>query len=346
MGCCFSHEDGKSLIGAADSDAAVSKPESAVATKQIRASSKPARCSEAEVTLTLCPAEAPAAAPAAQPAAAPAASPAAPDIASMNLHSAPAPAADVLASYKPSEAALLAQLSRAVESGDASAVTAAIAGGADPDNVGAGSPPPLVIAALRGQAGVLTALLDGGADIDAADPHGGTALIAAAFGGHTAIVALLCKRGADPLRQTKDGGHALAASALKGDAASLKVLLERPDAATTVNLLDGRKASPIMLAAQSGHTSVVSMLVEAGGDPDLTDANSRSALDYAKDGIKVRRKRGELSEQAAGVLLARFSLVLQVSFAPDPFASLQVPPNRSLARSSPALPVKTSSESF
>ena len=53
------------------------------------------------------------------------------------------------------------------------------------------------------------------------------------------------------------------------------------------------------------------MLVEAGGDPDLVDARSKSALDYAAEGLKVRKRKGEIDEATAGMLMSRFQLVLQ-----------------------------------
>ena len=224
-------------------------------------------------------------------------------------------------------AELHSELLRAVEAGDAAGTAAALAHGADLNAAspspadgapagggGAAAPPPmppLVLAAFRGHSAVVETLLDHGAEVNQADAHGGTALIAAAFAGHAAVVELLCTRGADGERQTKDGGHALAAAALRGDSACLRVLLAQPYAEATVNLLDGRKASPIMLAAQSGHIGVVKMLVEAGGDPDLVDASSKTAMDYARDGARVRRRRGELDEAMADAMLARMQRELQ-----------------------------------
>lgn len=54
------------------------------------------------------------------------------------------------------------------------------------------------------------------------------------------------------------------------------------DAGADANAVDGEDRTPLMLAAKSGFEHVVRLLLEAGANPTLIDANHEDALDYCK----------------------------------------------------------------
>ena len=90
------------------------------------------------------------------------------------------------------------QLIDAVNRGDAAAVEAALAAGADPNAIGANGFTALCMAAHDGDLDVARLLLDGGANVNAARPESGyTALHFAAERGHVGVARLLLDRGAD-----------------------------------------------------------------------------------------------------------------------------------------------------
>jgi hypothetical protein len=84
----------------------------------------------------------------------------------------------------------------AVRKGDAAAVRALVAAGADARASTASGWTPLMEAAARGRDDIARALLEAGADVDARDRVLGTALDVATQSGHPEIVRLLRGRGA------------------------------------------------------------------------------------------------------------------------------------------------------
>lgn len=58
----------------------------------------------------------------------------------------------------------------------------------------------------------------------------------------------------------------------------VKVLLQHK---ADVNAVTSGRATPLIFAARSGDSDVVHMLLEAGADPNVRDADGKTALDYA-----------------------------------------------------------------
>lgn len=101
-------------------------------------------------------------------------------------------------------------LTRAVRDGDAAAVRALCARGADPDQPSGGNGwSPLMHAVHKNQTGTAVALLDAGAHVDRAAPGGMTPLMMTAGYGNREMVALLLARGANPRVKDEDGATAL-----------------------------------------------------------------------------------------------------------------------------------------
>ncbi|MGB7739773.1 MAG: ankyrin repeat domain-containing protein [Steroidobacteraceae bacterium] len=125
----------------------------------------------------------------------------------------------------------------------------------------------LFVAAEGGDLGRVQAALAAGARIDIAAKGGWEALMYAVNRGDPAIVQLLIQRGANPnRREDMLGSRCLdpcAANGCRGWAAT-----------------DGR--TPLMTAAVWGYTEIVRVLLEAGADPLLHDAEGKTARDWAK----------------------------------------------------------------
>jgi hypothetical protein len=107
----------------------------------------------------------------------------------------------------PSSRALLHASAR----GDGPAVSALLAGGADPDARDDEGRPALLLAAASGQPGAraVRALLQGGADPEASTPSGWTALHAAAGAGDRDAARALLDAGVDPDRRSRSRGTPL-----------------------------------------------------------------------------------------------------------------------------------------
>jgi ankyrin repeat protein len=100
-------------------------------------------------------------------------------------------------------------LFRAAAMGDAKAIEAALAGGADPDCKSGAGTTALMVAATNGKAPAVKPLLEKGAKIDAQDKTGATALMFAAMLGKDDVVSALLDKGADRGLKTKSGRTAL-----------------------------------------------------------------------------------------------------------------------------------------
>jgi len=163
---------------------------------------------------------------------------------------------------------------------------------------------PLMYAARQGSLEAARALADSGADLNAKDPDGTTALVFAIINAHFDVAAMLLDKGADPNVADDTGMAALYAAV---DMHTLGKMLSRPspklvdsiDAADLVKLLLDHKADPnarllkpmlgrhhnsgdatmgegttaLMRAAKTNDLPVMKMLLAAGADPFLTQAD-------------------------------------------------------------------------
>jgi ankyrin repeat protein len=64
-------------------------------------------------------------------------------------------------------------------------------------------------------------------------------------------------------------GHQLCEAALVGDAAKVGTLLSTQGAQSFINYQDAHGSTPILFAAQNGHSSVTEMLIQARCNMDL-----------------------------------------------------------------------------
>lgn len=186
--------------------------------------------------------------------------------------------------------------------------------GADPNASNRNGVMPLYLAALNGSEKVVRQLLDAGADANATLPSGETALMTAARSGKPAVLELLLERGArvdtyDPLyRQT-----ALMIAAREGHAGAVEVLTRYGAEVNRRTRIDApivhvppckgtgcgsegvginRSGVPdrgeryeqkggftaLLYAARQGHTDAARVLLDAGADIELTEANAIGPL--------------------------------------------------------------------
>ena len=112
----------------------------------------------------------------------------------------------------------------------------------------------------KGDAQAVAALLDRGADPNSTDPTGSTLLMIAARQGHDAVVKLLIDRKADLARRSPAGDSALMLASLKGHLGSVKLLVDRGAP------LSHSGWAPLLYAAFEGHAEVIRFLLDRGAD--------------------------------------------------------------------------------
>jgi ankyrin repeat protein len=161
-----------------------------------------------------------------------------------------------------------------------------------PDGTRLPCPPPsarevvsdaLYIACRNGKEDTVRVLLRHGPDLSFRAFAGGTLLHWAYFSGSRAVIEALLRAGADPtlrddvLRCTpRTFGICWPASV----GWVSKVRQRLADDPTLVNIMEAGRA-PLHLAAKDGHLGVVKLLIEAGADVNLRDAEGKTALDLA-----------------------------------------------------------------
>ena len=170
------------------------------------------------------------------------------------------------------------RLMEAVARGDAAAVEAAIADGADVTrSVGRPAATPVSLASGRNHMDVVEKLLAHGADLDVFDRSGRSPLAQAALQGNLTGAARLLELGADVnARARYSGTTALTSAAGSATPAAIDLLLA---AGARIGARDRWGNSAFMIAAQfNDDISVAQRLLDAGADPDARDADGFTAL--------------------------------------------------------------------
>jgi uncharacterized protein len=159
-----------------------------------------------------------------------------------------------------------------------------IAAGADVKKANSYGVTALYIAARAGDPVAARLLLKAGADANAALPASGeTALMTAAKAGNTEVVRTLLTGGIEgvSLAELGDTRAAERVSEAAGYAqASNPAIATNYADVNARERLYGRTA--LMIAAVEGHADVVRLLVEAGSDLELADAEGSTALTLAR----------------------------------------------------------------
>jgi ankyrin repeat protein len=160
--------------------------------------------------------------------------------------------------------------------GNAAMVRRLIEAGADPNAVDPVGETALMTAARTGVAGALAVLIDRGARVDTRDPEfAQTALMIAVREDHPAVVGLLIRHGAAVDAMTRTGPPPAFAPPCKGTGCGSEgVGINRgglPDRGRRGEARGGM--TPLLYAARDGRPEAARMLVEAGADIELSEAN-------------------------------------------------------------------------
>jgi ankyrin repeat protein len=173
----------------------------------------------------------------------------------------------------------VAPLHLAIANGDLATVDLLLAAGADAALPNRAAESPLMLAARTGDTAIAARLLAAGAAVDAREAeYAQTALMTAAREGHADVVRLLLEEGADVNAQTRAG--AVPNFRLPGENAGSKgVGIVRggwPDHGMRAPV-PGAK-TPLLYATRRGDLAVTRLLVEAGADVELADADGVTPL--------------------------------------------------------------------
>ena len=187
--------------------------------------------------------------------------------------------------------------------------------GAAPDDAA-----PVAAAAMRKDPAAVRALVKDGKDVNAAQGDGMTALHWAAMNGDADLTSTLLYAGANVRATTRLGGYtALHLAAQSGEAAAIGRLIAGGANAGTVTATG---ATPLMLAAASGHADAVKLLLEqpGGGANAAESANGETALMFAAALDRADAIRELL---AHGADAARVSKVVDLAGVTAPEETLQ-----------------------
>lgn len=178
----------------------------------------------------------------------------------------------------------------AVRAGDAAAVRALIAQGADIDAARGDGATPLHWAVHLDDREIVDALLRAGARASAADDTGATPLHLACLNRSAPIVERLLAAGADPDAALVSGETVLMSCARSGEAAAVRALLDGGARVDTREPTHNQTA--LMWAAAQRHTDVVGVLLERGAD---LRARSRAYDQTVTSEVTQRAGREELN---------------------------------------------------
>jgi len=117
------------------------------------------------------------------------------------------------------------------------------------------------------------------------DSDDNTPLIAAAKKGHFEVCAILLKTGADPLATGEFGDTAMHKAAYHGHVEIIRLLSAHKQ---LINLTNTRGITPLMWAAQEGHSDICEDLLKAGANPLVTSADSENVMHFAGTAAIVR----------------------------------------------------------
>jgi uncharacterized protein len=184
------------------------------------------------------------------------------------------------------------ELIAAASAGDAEAVAAELAAGADPGQV-VDDESPLGCAAANGDqtVGAMRVLLDRGADPDG-PPGPASPLLRSSWNGHEEVVALLLERGADPDRGSPLQGGVAVLSFATGQLPPQRLLSE-------LRGVDPVTVHPLAAVAWRDHHRVARLLLDGGADPDLMVEGVYTPL-YAAAARGSERTAQVLLRQGAG----------------------------------------------
>ncbi|MFB7249819.1 ankyrin repeat domain-containing protein [Microbacterium sp. NPDC056234] len=191
------------------------------------------------------------------------------------------PTAEETTMTETADAALLT----AAASGDADAVRAALADGADLEVRGDGGATALVAATKLNHVDAARVLIEAGADVNAKDDIQDSAYLYAGARGHDEILLMTLKNGADLASTNRFGGTALIPASERGLLSTIRILLDAGVDVNHVNDLDWTALHEAIVLGDGSSTyvEVVRTLIDGGADVTIPDGEGVSPRRLAAD---------------------------------------------------------------
>ncbi len=169
----------------------------------------------------------------------------------------------------------------AIRQNDASAITALLQRGFDPNTLDPNGVSGLMMALREDALRCVQVLIEWPqTDIDLRNADDESPLMMAALKGHLRIVQQLVEKGADI---NKPGWAPLHYAASSGHLETMVFLLEN---SAYIDAESPNGTTPLMMAAQYGSTAAVKLLIDEGADPTIKNQQGLSALDFATNGSR------------------------------------------------------------
>ena len=161
--------------------------------------------------------------------------------------------------------------------GNIDAVNVLLKAGADPDITDANGNTCIHLSMYEvWKRKVLQTLIDHGANVNATDKDCQTALVVASDKGNTDAINVLLTAGADPNIADANGNTCLHFAVHQG--CNKEVVQMIIDHGAHVNIANKNGLTALMIACERGNIDVINVLLEAGSDPDITDASGNTCL--------------------------------------------------------------------
>ena len=168
--------------------------------------------------------------------------------------------------------------------GDASAVHALLAQGANKEARDGSGAPALLIATHHNHVAAAKELIEAGADVNAQDRMQDSPYLYAGARGHNEILKLTLAHGADLKSTNRYGGTALIPAAERGHVQTVRILISAGVDVNHINNLHWTALMEAIVLSNGGpqHVEIVRQLVDAKADVHLADAQGVTPLQHAR----------------------------------------------------------------
>ena len=176
------------------------------------------------------------------------------------------------------------ELIQAAAAGDAERIVRLLRAGANPEARGSGDRTALLAAVQGNQIAAARALIQAGANVNAKDGIGDSPYLLAGARGRTEILRLTLDAGADLKSTNRFGGTALTPACHYGHVETVRVLLTTKVDINQINRLGWTCLLEAVILGDGGpvHVEIVNMVVAAGAQVNLADAQGVTPLAHAR----------------------------------------------------------------